>query len=81
MTSRDDTSELRQRIAHRVRGLRVARGWSQEGLAAVAGLHRNYIGHIERGEVNVGVGNLVKLARALGVSVGELVDEDGLTGR
>lgn len=69
------TDSVRQRIARRVRVLRVARGWSQEVLAAVAGLHRNYIGHIERGEVNVGVENLVKLARALGVLVGELVDE------
>ena len=68
------TDAVRQRIAQRVRGLRVARGWSQEVLAEVAGVHRNYIGHIERGEVNVGVGNLVKLARALGVLVGELVD-------
>ena len=50
------TVSVRQRIAQRVRVLRVARGWSQEGLAAVVGLHRNDIGHIERGEVNVGVG-------------------------
>jgi transcriptional regulator with XRE-family HTH domain len=54
----------------------VAWGWSQEVLAELAGLHRNYIGHIERGEVNVGVGNLVKVAKALGVLVGELVDEE-----
>ena len=68
------TDAVRRRLAQRVRVLRVTRGWSQETLAAVAGVHRNYVGHIERGEVNVGVGNLVKLSRALGVRVGELVE-------
>ena len=48
--------------------------WCQEVLAELAGLHRNYVGHVERGEVNVGLENLMRLAGALGVSVRELVD-------
>ena len=49
--------------------------WCQEEvLAELAGLHRNYVGHVERGEVNVGLENLMRLAGALGVSVRELVD-------
>ncbi|WP_298158673.1 c-type cytochrome [Ferrovum sp.] len=40
--------------------LRVARGWSREVLAELAGLHRNYVGHVERGEVNVGLENLMR---------------------
>jgi transcriptional regulator with XRE-family HTH domain len=45
---------------------------SQEDLAEVAGLHRNYVGGIERGERNVGLDNIHKLARALRVDVAEL---------
>ena len=46
---------------------------SQEGLADVAGLHRTYIGHVERGEVNPTLWNIVRIAAALGVDPGELV--------
>ncbi|HCW49010.1 MAG TPA: transcriptional regulator [Brevundimonas sp.] len=49
-----------------VRQLRVARKLSQEELAHRAGLHRNYIGGIERGERNVGVKAVFALARGLG---------------
>ncbi|MHB8391472.1 MAG: helix-turn-helix domain-containing protein [Acidobacteriaceae bacterium] len=52
-------SNTRQYLGLRVRLLRVARGWSQEVLAELAGLHRNYVGHVERGEVNVGLENLM----------------------
>lgn len=69
---------LRRRVGLRVRLLRVERGWSQEVLAELAGLHRNYVGHIERGEINAGIENLARLAAALDVPVGNLVDERGL---
>ena len=51
------------------RGRRV----SQERLAEMTGLHRTYIGHVERGEVNVALYNIVRIADALGVDPGELV--------
>ena len=55
-----------------VRRLRTERGISQEELAELAGLHRNYIGGIERGERNVGLKAVFSLARGLGVKAAEL---------
>lgn len=52
-------------LGTRIRQLRLAKGWTQEDLATKAGLHSTYIGGIERGERNVGLDNLLKLARAL----------------
>ena len=60
-------------LGRRVRALREERGWSQEDLAEVAGLHRNYVGGIERGERNLGIDNLMAIARTLDVDPGELV--------
>jgi len=48
-----------------IRRLRLARGWTQEELAHRAKLHPTYIGGIERGERNLGLDNIFKLARAL----------------
>ncbi len=62
-------------LARRVRELRAARGWAQDQLAAESGLHRTYIGAIERSEHNVGIDTIVKLANALKVSLKDLFDE------
>jgi transcriptional regulator with XRE-family HTH domain len=66
---RDD---IRNRFGTRVRQLRIERGWSQEAFADRAGLHRTYIGSIERGEQNLSLGSIEKIAATLGVSLAEL---------
>jgi len=53
--------------------LRDAKKWSQEALADEAGLHRTYVGSVERGERNVTISSLEALAGALGVSVIDLL--------
>jgi transcriptional regulator with XRE-family HTH domain len=57
-----------------MRSLREGRGYSQEQLAERAGLHRNYVGGVERGERNIALENIVKLARALSVRTQDLFD-------
>jgi transcriptional regulator with XRE-family HTH domain len=65
--------EKRQRaFGATVAALRQQRGWSQERLAAVAGLHRTYIGQVEGGHRNVALRNIYRLADALEVTVGDL---------
>jgi transcriptional regulator with XRE-family HTH domain len=54
-------------LGHAVRELRQSHGHSQEGFADVAGMHRTYVGGIERGERNVSFATILKLAEALGV--------------
>lgn len=59
-------NRVRVLVGRRIRELREAKGWSQEKLGEEADLHRTYIGQVERGEKNIGVENLVRLAKALG---------------
>jgi len=66
-------SEIKARFGRRLRQLREANRLSQEELAFRAGLHRTYVSSAERGERNVSLVNLVRLARALDVHVSELV--------
>ncbi len=73
-TTREDFKRARAALSKNIKLLRVTRGWSQEVLAEVSGLHRTYISMIERQDKNVGLDNLERLAEAFGVSIGELVD-------
>ena len=68
-----DRHDPRAVFGEAVRKHRLAKGLSQEGLAARAAIHRNYQGGVERGERNVSVINMAKIARALGVPLAELV--------
>jgi transcriptional regulator with XRE-family HTH domain len=61
-------------FGNRLRKLRLQRKLSQEKLAELADLHRNYVGGIERGERNVALVNIVKIARALGVRPAKLIE-------
>lgn len=53
--------------------LRKARGFSQEGLALESGLARSYLGGVERGQRNIALVNICKLAAAMGVSPAEVM--------
>ena len=57
----------------RIRALRKELAMSQEELGEVAGLHRTYIGHLERGEVNPSLINILRVAKALKVDPSNLV--------
>jgi transcriptional regulator with XRE-family HTH domain len=61
-------------LAHNLRTLRAARGWSQEELAWQAGLHRTFVAHVERCARNISLDNIEKLALALGVQIGRLLE-------
>jgi transcriptional regulator with XRE-family HTH domain len=63
-----------QRLARNLRRLRQKKGWSQEAFAFEAGLHRTYISDLERGARNPTITVVEKLAKALGVKPGALLD-------
>lgn len=65
--------ELRRILAEHVRTIRQQKELSQEGLAEICGLHRTYIGSVERAERNVTLSTLEAFATALGVSVPDLL--------
>ncbi|MGB5597025.1 MAG: helix-turn-helix transcriptional regulator [Crocosphaera sp.] len=64
----------RKQLGNNIKQLRTKLELSQEQLAEKAGLHRTYIGAVERGERNVSLDNILAIARALGVSASNLLD-------
>lgn len=69
----DYMAEINKQVGLRIRKYREKKGWSQEQLAFEADLHRAYIGQIERGEKNIGLVNLEKIAKALNIEVSKLL--------
>jgi transcriptional regulator with XRE-family HTH domain len=65
-------SEIQKRFGERVRELRKRKGLSQEALALACELDRTYIGGVERGERNISLVNIYRIAEALGVKPREL---------
>jgi len=73
--SQDEQSYL-SKLGGRIRKRRKAKKLSQEALAFEADLDRTYVSSVERGERNIAVLNLAKLARALGVGASDLLEEE-----
>lgn len=69
------STEILKRFGERVRELRKEQGYSQESFAAVCELDRTYIGGIERGERNVALVNIEKIALQLGMTLAELMGD------
>lgn len=74
MTYSDSDREFLRQLGNHIRMLREKKGFSQEQLSFECRLHRTYIGDVERGERNIAIINLNKIAIALGVSLSELLD-------
>jgi transcriptional regulator with XRE-family HTH domain len=65
----------RRIFAENLRKARLANGLSQEGLAELSGLHRTYVGSVERAERNVSIDNMERLSAAVNVLLPDLLKE------
>jgi len=69
-------SNARRVFAQRLRQIRQIKMLSQEELADLAGLHRTYVGSVERSERNISIDNMERLAKALEIDITELLREE-----
>jgi transcriptional regulator with XRE-family HTH domain len=69
------TTDPKSAFGRAVRRLREKRELSQEALAELAGIHRTYIGDVERGTRNIALVNMTLIAKALGVPLSRLISE------
>ena len=65
-------NDVLKRFGNRIRDFRMQKALSQEKLAEQSGLHRTYIGMVERGEKNVSLKNILKISKALNIKPEEL---------
>lgn len=72
--------DIRIRFGRRLRAVRKQRGFSQEKLAAEAGLARNFISMVENGQRNVTIATVSKLAQALGCRMADLMPDGDASG-
>jgi len=75
MKQKINPSITRQIFAHNIKRLREEQGLSQEALADLAGLHRTYVGSVEREERNISIDNIERIALALNVSPASLLEK------
>jgi len=68
-------AEINKEVGKRIRLHREKQDITQEALAFEANLHRAYIGQIERGEKNIGIINLQKIAKALNIKMSKLLEK------
>jgi len=68
--------EILEKLGNNIRRYRLEKGLSQEGLAELSKLHRTYLGSVERGERNISLLNLERIAKALGISPIDLLREN-----
>ncbi|MBE7413672.1 MAG: helix-turn-helix transcriptional regulator [Leptospiraceae bacterium] len=64
-----------KKIGQNIRTCRINKGLSQERLAEICGLHRTYVGSVERGERNISILNLERIANALNTTIKDLLND------
>ena len=64
---------LLRALGQRIRDLRAKKGYSQESFADFVGVHRTFVGTIERGESNLSFHNLARISKALGITLAQLL--------
>ena len=74
VSGKADSERLLARLGDAVRAARMDRGISQEALADAAAIDRSHLGKIERGERNISLLNLIRVAAALGIKASALLD-------
>jgi transcriptional regulator with XRE-family HTH domain len=71
----NESSPLLQALGQRIRELRSTQGYSQEGFADRCGVHRTFMGTVERGESNLSFENIARVARGLGITLSALFSD------